>query len=190
RDVSISVSPDPHLSRGAVSYFDAIGGVYVDLSTQLGKRGGVGASWLGGPASVTPLAIDTLSGVHNATGSGFHDFVVAGTAGGILSGLAGSDTLTGGAGSDRLDGGAGIDQMAGGGGNDLYYVDNAGDQVTEAGGGGRDIIYASADYTLAPGTEVEYLRAGGTAGRGPSGNDPGNYLIRYAGGPAGDGRAS
>ena len=47
--------------------------------------------------------------------------------------------------------------MTGGSGNDIYYVDNAGDQVIEAVGGGSDNVYASVDYTLAAGQEVEAL---------------------------------
>ncbi len=46
--------PDPDLSVGKVSYFDAIGGVYVDLPTQVAKRGGPGASWLGGSRERAP----------------------------------------------------------------------------------------------------------------------------------------
>jgi len=49
--------------------------------------------------------------------------------------------------------------MTGGIGNDAYYVDNAGDQVIEAVGGGSDNVFASVDYMLAAGQEVESLPA-------------------------------
>src|SRR5262249_10447773 len=42
-----------------------------------------------------------------------------------------TNTLTGNSGNDLLDGGANADTMIGGAGNDSYFVDNAGDLVTE-----------------------------------------------------------
>ena len=39
--------------------------------------------------------------------------------------------LTSGAGNDTLDGGGGADRMVGGTGDDVYKVDNVGDQVIE-----------------------------------------------------------
>ena len=49
--------------------------------------------------------------------------------------------------------------MSGGAGNDTYYVDNGADQVFEAVGGGTDTVWASVNYTLQAGQEVEFLRA-------------------------------
>jgi Ca2+-binding RTX toxin-like protein len=89
------------------------------------------------------------------------------------------DVINGYGGNDRLNGGLGADAMTGGTGNDIYYVDNAGDQVTEAAGGGSDRIFASVDYTLAASQEVEYLQvygAGATGGVTLTGNDLSNYL--------------
>jgi Ca2+-binding RTX toxin-like protein len=97
----------------------------------------------------------------------------------VVYGGSGDDTLTAGAGNDTLNGGAGADVMSGGAGNDRYYVDNTGDQVIEAAGGGTDIVYASVDYTLAPGPsgpEIEYLVASGSAGLSLTTNDHSTIL--------------
>lgn len=63
--------------------------------------------------------------------------------------LTGNDIanrLYGNAGTNVLDGKGGADFMAGFGGNDIYYIDNAGDVVSEGGGNGYDIVY----ITVAP----------------------------------------
>jgi Ca2+-binding RTX toxin-like protein len=65
----------------------------------------------------------------------------------------GIDTLLGGAGNDYMDGGDGADSMSGGGDNDVYIVDNTGDQTIETATGGFDVVRASVDWTLAANTE-------------------------------------
>ena len=66
-----------------------------------------------------------------------------------LFGLDGDDKLEGGAGDDILVGGLGVDAMIGGLGDDTYYVDDAGDAVTEADGEGTDTVRVSlSTYTL------------------------------------------
>jgi glucose/arabinose dehydrogenase len=114
---------------------------------------------------------DTISG-----GSG-DDLIFGGSGDDILAGGIGNDELHGGNDVDRLAGGdgddlllgddgndvlngqAGIDVMAGGTGDDRYYVDNAGDLVLEKAGEGVDTVYASVDFRLAAGAEIESLRA-------------------------------
>ncbi|MBM6579131.1 hypothetical protein ILT44_02960 [Microvirga sp. BT689] len=82
----------------------------------------------------------------------------------VLSGLGGNDALFGGAGDDLIDGGTGIDAMEGGTGNDTYYANDLGDYVVEVPGGGIDTVYASVNFNMGAGTEVEYLYAiGGNA---------------------------
>jgi Ca2+-binding RTX toxin-like protein len=71
--------------------------------------------------------------------------------------------------------------MSGGAGNDIYYVDSAADQVSEAAGERSDNVYASADYALAEGQEVEYLRANNSTDLTLTGNEFNNNLKGGAG---------
>jgi Ca2+-binding RTX toxin-like protein len=93
----------------------------------------------------------------------------------ILNGLAGNDLLDGGAGNDRLDGGLGADTMSGGLGNDIYFVDNAGDQVIENPGEGTDTVQTDlSSYTLTANVEtLTFIGAGGFTG---TGNDLANTI--------------
>ncbi|MCF4164868.1 hypothetical protein L2U69_04345 [Zavarzinia compransoris] len=91
----------------------------------------------------------------------------------ILNGGADGDILKGYGGNDLLRGGTGADIMIGGAGDDHYYVDDAGDQVTERADGGRDHVHASVSYTLSD--EVENLTLEGTSTRG-TGNDGANRI--------------
>jgi Ca2+-binding RTX toxin-like protein len=88
-----------------------------------------------------------------------------------LSGGAGSDMLFGGAGVDNLDGGAGADQMSGGGGNDHYYVNDAGDTISETATGGFDVVHTTINYTLADNVEQLMLTGAATTGTGNSGDN-------------------
>ncbi len=99
-----------------------------------------------------------------------------------LYGREGADTLIGGADADQLIGGTGADAMSGGLGNDVYFVDDAGDVVTELAGEGIDSIYASIDLSLAADQEIESLWANaGTTGLTLTGNDFANRILRAAG---------
>ncbi len=69
--------------------------------------------------------------------------------------------------------------MSGGLGSDAYFVDNAGDAVTENANAGNDTVYASIDYTLAP--DVEYLVLQGNANLSGSGNSLSNSISGNAG---------
>ncbi len=86
----------------------------------------------------------------------------------VIRGGAGEDVLVGAAGNDILNGGVGADAMAGGAGNDAYFVDNAGDTVTEAADSGVDTVGSSIDFTLA--ANVEKLTGLGTTGLTLTGN--------------------
>ncbi len=111
----------------------------------------------------------------------------------IIDGGAGNDTLTGGRANDHINGGAGIDslngaagadRLIGGDGSDLYYVDNAGDIVSEtnamASTGGTDRVYSYLGaYTL--GDNVENLRLLATGAANGTGNSLNNVIDAGAG---------
>jgi Ca2+-binding RTX toxin-like protein len=101
----------------------------------------------------------------------------------LLFGDAGNDTLDGGDGDDVLDGGADADDMAGGADNDTYFVDNAGDVVTENADEGMDSVVSSIDYALGPNVENLVLAEG--AGNL---NGTGNELANTITGNSGDNR--
>ncbi|MCP2023975.1 UNVERIFIED_ORG: Ca2+-binding RTX toxin-like protein [Pseudomonas reinekei] len=111
---------------------------------------------------------DTLLNFENLTGSAYHD---------TLTGNALANTLTGGAGNDILNGVAGADRMVGGDGSDRYYVDNAGDIVSEtnatASTGGTDSVYSFLGaYTLTDNVEnLRLLATGNASGTGNSLNN-------------------
>ena len=119
----------------------------------------------------------------------------------LLIGNDGDDTLTGGDGADILKGGTGADHMAGGPGDDTYYVDDAGDTVTEGANDGADKVYASVNYSAA-GQSIETISAQSDAGLtltggtsavhivGGAGNDvlTGGALTDHLSGGAGDDR--
>ena len=96
-----------------------------------------------------------------------------------LIGSSGADTLNGSSGSDALDGKTGADTMIGGGGDDFYYVDNAGDIVTEALAGGTDTLISTIDQYLV--ANVENLTLNGTAALYGVGNSLANTLTGNTG---------
>jgi|GEM_PF-2931363 len=107
------------------------------------------------------------------TGGLGDDSLVGGNGADSLQGGGGNDTLVGGNGDDTLSSGSGIDSMSGGAGNDLYYVNNSADMISEVAGGGYDTVIASVGYFLPSG--VEDLTLTGNAGYG-WGNDAANLI--------------
>jgi serralysin len=106
-----------------------------------------------------------------------------------LSGGGGADVLFGGAFADTLTGGDGVDLLFGfGGGNtliggndtDIYYVDAAGDQITETSTGGFDTIYSQAAGNTTIAANVEQLILYGAA-TSATGNGQDNYLFGHIG---------
>lgn len=127
--------------------------------------------------------IYVTSGV-NLTGNLLANILLGNSGNDALYGLDGNDTLRGGAGNDTLvggsgiligsdndvlDGGKGIDSMAGGAGNDIYYVDNLSDVVTEQAGQGTDRVYARiSGYVLPANVENGTATASGATLTGNS----------------------
>ena len=123
------------------------------------------------------------AGGDTLTGTEFNDYLegnqlnpVNGTDADTLHGAGGNDYLLGEGGDDVLDGGAGLDTMIGGSGNDIYYVDNAGDVVSEDANAGADLVHTTlASYTL--GANVENLTFDGAGAFSGFGNDLANTII-------------
>jgi Ca2+-binding RTX toxin-like protein len=118
---------------------------------------------------------DTLEG-----GTGI-DKLYGGQGNDKLYGNEGVDTLRGDDGDDLLDGGSGDDAMIGGLGNDRYYVDAAGDVVTEAAGQGNDVVFSSAlGHTLSANVETLSLDTATDTGVYGTGNAQANVIYGNA----------
>lgn len=128
-------------------------------------------------------------GGENITGTAGND-TLAGTAGddtidGLagndsISGLGGDDQLIGGSGIDTLDGGTGADTMQGGLQDDLYVVDDVGDDVIELeGGGSNDHVQSAITYMLP--AWVNNLTLTGAADIDGTGNELDNVITGNAG---------
>jgi Ca2+-binding RTX toxin-like protein len=108
-------------------------------------------------------------------GNTLANFIWGYTGNDVLNGLDGNDILKGDAGNDILDGGAGADSMDGGAGNDVFYVDDAGDTVTDS-SGTDEVRTGLASYTLGASSGVENLTGLVSTGQSLTGNS-GNNLI-------------
>jgi Ca2+-binding RTX toxin-like protein len=110
----------------------------------------------------------SLTGAANidGTGTAVADSIYGNSGNNALYGGAGNDSLVGGAGNDTLDGGVGSETLSGGLGDDLFIVDGAGDQVTEAASQGTDTVNATSSYTLTANVEVLSLIGSGLNGTG------------------------
>ena len=158
--------------RVVASFTDFMGNAEQRISTATAVVGDLFAGTAGADNYIGTAGSDDLSGLSGND---------------VLRGGAGSDTLDGGAGNDQLNGGAGIDTMTGGDGNDIFYVDNAADQVIEALNGGTDDVRSTVDYILGAGSAVESMRVSGTAGLSLTGNELANRIYGGAGADVLDG---
>jgi RTX calcium-binding nonapeptide repeat (4 copies) len=99
-----------------------------------------------------------FSSAHFALSANVENLVLQGIADlqGYGNGL--TNVIVGNAGNNLLDGGASADLMLGGFGDDTYFVDDAGDQVTESPGEGNDAVFSSAHFALSANVEILVLQ--------------------------------
>ena len=91
-----------------------------------------------------------------------------------LTGNSNVNTLLGLEGDDVLDGGAGADKLKGGLGDDVYFVDNAKDVLTEVSNQGIDVAKSTVTFKLA--ANLENLQLLGTSAINGTGNSVANVL--------------
>jgi Ca2+-binding RTX toxin-like protein len=104
----------------------------------------------------------------------------------LIVGTPGPDVLEGTPDADTLDGKGGADTMMGLAGDDVYIVDQAGDEVLESAGDGNDTIRSPVTYTLP--IFVENLILTGTAAIKGTGNTLDNRLTGNGGNNTLDGK--
>ncbi|MBB3019959.1 Ca2+-binding RTX toxin-like protein [Microvirga lupini] len=108
----------------------------------------------------------------------------AGSAALNLTGNSSNNVLIGNRGGNILDGGSGADTLVGGLGDDVYRVDQQGDQIRDAVSGGFDIVLASSSYFLARDAEIEVLKFEDVASEASynlGGSDSSNVITGNAG---------
>ena len=96
-----------------------------------------------------------------------------------LNGNNFANYLVAGAGNDTLQGKAGADTLEGGLGDDVYYIDNIGDVVTELANQGIDKVNSTVSHTLTANVEQLYLT--GIAGLSGTGNVQNNIIYGNSG---------
>jgi serralysin len=131
-------------------------------------------------------------GALNVTGTNADDVLFGSRNNDILRGNGGSDVLLGGLGDDILYGGAGFNDLIGGTGNDFYFVSDAHDFVFEGTGeGAGDRVFASVNFVLNQGAQVEIMSTdnhAGTIALTLKGNELAQTIIGNAGANVLDGK--
>lgn len=144
---------------------------------------------------------DTLSGgLGNDSLYGFegNDLLDGGVGNDLLDGYTGNDTLNGGDGNDSLsggdgndilDGGAGVDTLSGGTGDDVYFITDPANIISENYGEGTDTLHSTVSYNLLATAqagnyvlpEIENFYLDGTANINASGNHGANAIYGNSG---------
>jgi Ca2+-binding RTX toxin-like protein len=123
---------------------------------------------------------DTVySTVHYTLSANVENLILQGTADLQGYGNSLSNSIYGNAGNNILDGRGGADAMYGGAGDDAYFVDNAGDVVTENPSEGNDVVFSTAHFSLS--ANVETLVLQGSADLQGYGNSLNNAIYGNSG---------
>lgn len=172
-----------------VKYSSATAGITVNLTTGRASSSSIDAG----------IGLDTLSTIENLQGGDFNDLltgsslanrVEGGSGADTINGLAGNDSLFGDAGDDTLNGGTGFDFLFGGTGNDIYLLDNIGDQVSELNNEGVDIVQSSVSVSSLFADDartafideyVENIQLTGSSAINATGNNSDNMLVGNSG---------
>ncbi|MCW0182734.1 MAG: hypothetical protein OJI70_13240, partial [Zavarzinia sp.] len=171
-------------------HVDDAGDTVVELAGEGADRVLIETTWTLGAGQSVEQLIARGSADIDITGNELANEVFGNAGANVLSGGGGDDrlnardgddTLIGGQGDDTLIGGTGADAMAGGTENDTYYVDDAGDTVTELVGEGSDRVLIETTWTLGAGQSVEQLIARGSADIDVTGNELANEIFGNAG---------
>jgi Ca2+-binding RTX toxin-like protein len=126
-------------------------------------------------ASIASQVVDTYSSSSSIStrglSSAYKNLILTGIAAAGYGNIQ-DNTITGNDANNTLDGRAGADSMIGKGGNDTYFIDNAGDAVTEIANEGTDTVQSTITYTLADNLEnLTLLGSGAINGTGNSANN-------------------
>lgn len=119
--------------------------------------------------------------IENAVGGSGNDTIIGNAYANNLYGGLGNDSIVGGAGNDTLNGSSGNDTMQGGTGSDAFYVNSAGDRISDSSTAASDVdtVVSSVSWTL--GTGFERLTLSGSAATSGNGNSAANLLKGNAG---------